>query len=118
MVQTSWRIIVVVSKSQLQDGERKFFIYPVESRGNLAGKFSGENRGEISLGNFAVKIAGKNRREKSRGKIAGKKSGKIAGKNRGGKSRGKSNHFWAAGTAGAWAPDQNKKKLNVGTFVV
>jgi hypothetical protein len=50
-----------------------FFIYPVESRGKIAGK----NRGEKSRG----KIAGKNRGGKSRGK--------IAGKNRGEKSRGK-----------------------------
>jgi hypothetical protein len=48
--------------------------------------------------------------------------GKIAMKNRGEKSRGKSNHIWAVGTPGAWAPDPNKKKSisrnvrSVGTY--
>ncbi len=74
------------------DGERNFFIYPVEQ----LGKFAGKNCGE-----------------KSRGKIAGEKCwkklrGKIARKNRGENSRGKSNSFWVADTPGAWAPDPNK----------
>ncbi len=78
-----------------------FFIYPVEPQGKFAGKIRGEIRGEIR--------GGKNWHRK------------IAGKNHGEKSRGKSNHIWAAGTLGAWAPDPPKKIIrrnvrSVGTY--